>query len=372
MKKEMNKDIFKEKKNILTIISSPNTIGGTPQKTLCMVKNSIHNHSVYFYSKGCDSSQYSEYLSKFESYCAYLEGYKYERNVYKHIKKIIKYIDQNRIEVVQCYFFFGELLGGIIKTLRPKVKLVISFVNNIDPSGYKRTIESWLIKKADKVIYISKSVKAAKESCFPVLKKKDSRIIYNGAAARQSNNSFDNKFRPFSIVYTAGLIELKNHSVLIEAAEILINRKSMKNIFFHFIGDGPLMNSLKEKVEQLDLANNIIFWGYNTDIGSALENCQLYVHPCYNEGFGIAVTEAMIKGKPVIVSDKRALPELVENGIDGFIAPAFDAEIWAEKILFFIKNPESLKNMGINAEKNVKEKFSLETFVKNHDELYAL
>ena len=118
--------------------------------------------------------------------------------------------------------------------------------------------------------------------------------------------------------------------------------------------------------------NNVILVGYTNKVSEYLNDCAVYVHPATTEGFGIAVTEAMQMHCPCVVANKGALPELISNGECGFVIDAFNPKEWAEKIMFLFDNIKERILMGENAYLRAKRQFSLDTFIKKHEELYNL
>lgn len=162
--------------NILYIISDFNIYGGVPRKLLELFK--INNDNFYLYVW---SNNYIEHKEKFDVYVKVFVG-PYKRNIYKHIRDIIEIIDKYNIQIIYVYFTFGEILGAIIKLIRPNIKVIISFVSSLSPSFVKRLILKHIYRyiKIDAFLYISNYVKREKLSLFPILSKKDNYVIWNG------------------------------------------------------------------------------------------------------------------------------------------------------------------------------------------------
>jgi len=109
-------------------MSSYNIFGGTPKKTLDLVKYFKEDAALYVYNES-----YSEFKFQFEATgAAVYEGF-YGRNLFLHLKKLLTIIDKENINIVQTQFTMGETLGALIKVFRPKVKLVTAFVGPLNP-----------------------------------------------------------------------------------------------------------------------------------------------------------------------------------------------------------------------------------------------
>ena len=78
-------------------------------------------------------------------------------------------------------------------------------------------------------------------------------------------------------------------------------------------------------------------------------SCTALVVPSVSEGFCLPVIEAAMFGKPAIVSNAGSLPELVDDGIDGFVVPVGDVSILAQKMYILATDPKVVKQMSAKA-----------------------
>ena len=351
--------------NILYLLPNYNINGGTPKKTLDLVRKSNNNCFVYVWS-----NDYNEFKYLFENSKANLYEGPFRRNIFKHLSYLLKIIDRHNIQLVQTQFSFGELLGYLVKIFRPKLKIIVAFVGPFSPTRVKRIILNYLYKKMDAFVFISNYVKKEKLISFPLLKNKYSKLIYNGTDIRESEKcSYQKPEGEILILAVSGLIKVKNIQVLIKCLEIL-QKKVTSKVKFRVAGDGPLQDHLKEMIKERNLESYFDLIGYNDNIGGLLTQTDIFVHPCYEEGFGIAVAEAMIAAKPIIVANAGALPELIENEKTGLIVDPFNAGEWADAIIRFIKDKGLASQLGFNANKKASVEFSVEKFVSNYEQLY--
>jgi glycosyltransferase involved in cell wall biosynthesis len=351
---------------ILYIMSSYNIYGGTPKKTLDLMKSFKENSSLYVYS-----NQYLEFKELFEITNANIYEGNYGRNIFLHIRQLLKIIDNDNIDIVQTQFSMGETLGYFIKLFRPKIKLIIAFVAPFEPQGIKKIIVNQIYKKVDSFVFISEYVKKAKIKQFPILKIKESNIIFNGTALRVKTDDSYPKLNHTALLDVAGLSDWKNINVLLEAMNIIVNNLENNEVYLYVAGDGPERQKLEEKIKRYALEKHIFLLGYQKNIGALLDECDIYVHPAYAEGFGIAVAEAMMASKPTIVSDAGALPELIgRDQKAGLIVDQFDPRVWAEAILKLIENPEYAHSLGLEAKTRAEKEFSIEKYISNYKNLY--
>lgn len=354
------------KKNILYILSSYNRFSGTPKKTFDLIKHSENNSFLYVWSTKCSA----EFKESFEAITQQIFEGDFERNVVKHVQKIINIIDEYQIETIQTQFFFGELLGGIVKLFRPKVKLIVTFEGSMSAGFIKRSIQKMIYKNVDAFIYISNYVKTEKEKVFPQLKQANALVIYNGTTKLKVDDTIQTQSKkPFSLLSVSSLIDIKNINILIDMMELLSVDKQ-QDIHLFIAGDGAQRDELQQKVKSRNIEEFVHFLGRQKAIGNLLEKADALVHPCYIEGFGLSVVEAMMAEKPVIVSNSGALPEIVEHKKTGFLVNPFKAKDWQKAILELKKNKELANEIAKNARIKAEQEFSIKSFANNYNLFY--
>ncbi len=178
-------------------------------------------------------------------------------------------------------------------------------------------------------------------------------------------------FKSDDIVFgiSARLNPAKGHKFLIQAVKKAI--KNCPNIKVLILGQGHLEEELKRLTQELGLEDIIKFGGYRKDIAYCTQAFDVAVMPsidCDTSSFSLK--EAMAEGKPVIASDYGGLPEIITNGIEGFIVPAGTIDPLAEAIEKLANNPELRERMGKNALKRVYSQFTIDQFVEKTIETY--
>lgn len=190
-------------------------------------------------------------------------------------------------------------------------------------------------------------------------------LIYNGIST-----DVDRKERVSSDVIILGiasrLVEQKGLFHLLNIASIL--RDKGLNFELKIAGDGPLESQLKEKVASLNLQEHVVFEGFVDDISSFMNNIDIYLCTSIFEGFGFSMAEAMLHQKPVVAFDTSSNPEVVINNKTGYIIPAFDLELFADKVLALNHDKILYKQLGENGKRHVVDSFSKE---KQSEKLYV-
>lgn len=106
----------------------------------------------------------------------------------------------------------------------------------------------------------------------------------------------------------------------------------------------------------------------NTDIADVFAQGRIFVCPSRNEPFGIVVLEAMAMGIPVIATDSGGVREIIEENRYGYIVPAEDSKLLAQKIVELLSDNrkcEEFRKKGLNRVQT----FSIENVISKYDEM---
>jgi len=121
---------------------------------------------------------------------------------------------------------------------------------------------------------------------------------------------------------------------------------------------------------QREIADRTRFFGYWDDVLELLVTFDVYVNMAREEGFEIAVVEAMQTGLPVVLANAGALPELIEDGISGLLVPAGDAEALANAVQILLRDKEFSSRLGEASKQKSTSQFSIGCYVKHMEDLY--
>ena len=112
------------------------------------------------------------------------------------------------------------------------------------------------------------------------------------------------------------------------------------------IGTGPEEKDLKQYVYKNDLSGYVTFTGHKINVFEELSKMDLFILPSKSEGLGIAITEAMAAGLPVIASNVGGIPEVVIDSVTGFLIPEKDPALLAGAVINLMSNLERGRTMG--------------------------
>ncbi len=156
---------------------------------------------------------------------------------------------------------------------------------------------------------------------------------------------------------------------LIEAADILINKKQLQNLLFVVIGEGPDRLLLEEIIEDHQLQNKFILTGSVSNAAKYLKAFDVFTAPSTKEGRPYVIMEAMAAGLPIVASHVGGIPELIKNNQEGFLVWQRDSEALAEKILELLNNKSLAQQFGLAAQQKA-QGFSLDKMIAATEKVY--
>jgi len=136
------------------------------------------------------------------------------------------------------------------------------------------------------------------------------------------------------------------------------------------VGDGPDRAEAETYCREHGIASEVRFTGKQLDVGAVLACADLFLLPSATESFGLAALEAMSYGVPVVAAAVGGVPEVIREGIDGFLRPMGDVDGMAEAAIRILKEPGLRKRMGESARKHSLGDFAEDPVVDQYEALY--
>ncbi len=190
------------------------------------------------------------------------------------------------------------------------------------------------------------------------------RLIYNGIAAPCNDEyyPFGESFPGRQIILSVGrLAAQKGFCYLIEAMAIL--KETHPKAQLVILGEGKLRRRLERHAQRLGVSDSVHLQGFVPNVSPFLHGCDLFVLPSLYEGMPNAAMEAMVHGKPTIITQVDGAAELIPNNKTGTLIPPRDPEAIAKAIASYLNDPSLRESTGRNARKHVLAHFSEETMV---------
>lgn len=296
--------------------------------------------------------------------------------------RIAALLRRRRVAIVQPFLspatFFG-LLPALLVGAPVKVVTERCGVRRARGFGYKmyRTIEDWLSRYAD--IIVPNSMAGQDLLVERGLPSSKMRVIYNGinserlkvdqglAAHYRAQLNVPHDGAVVGIL--ASLTAPKGHDTLLYALALLRERRP--GLRCAIVGDGALRVRLEALADDLGLAQQVRFFGYQRGVANFLGMCDVVVSASRdNEGCSNSILEAMALGVPVIATDLGGNRELVENLQTGFLIPVGDHRALAQAVERVLDDPVRTRVIAERARAMVGAGFGLARMVSDYEELY--
>lgn len=188
-------------------------------------------------------------------------------------------------------------------------------------------------------------------------------VVYNGISLPAMPKNREGEL----IIGSIGRLHYtKNYHNLIEAFKLLKSTK-VKLIIW---GEGEERTGLAELIVKYGLNESVILAGYEGELTKIFPRIDIYIQPSLSEGFGLAVVEAMLAQKPVIVTPAGSLPEIVEDGRTGLIAEGVRPEPLAAALKTLAEDEGLCSSLAQNARKEAIRRFSISRWVSDTEKVY--
>lgn len=226
----------------------------------------------------------------------------------------------------------------------------------------------YFIAKADRVISVSKCAATFIENLLG--NDVESIIIPNGVNVHRFHPP-KNEVDTSLVLFVGRLVHRKGVHVLIKAFSRVVEEEAEAKLLI--AGEGYMKPFLQMRVKQLKLEGKIKFLGKISEekLANVYRSSRIVVIPSlYRESFGMVALEAMASGRPIIATRVGGLPEIIQDGKNGFLTPPGDHEKLAEKIVQLLSNPKMANEMGFLGRKIAVENYSWDTVAEQIVNVY--
>jgi L-malate glycosyltransferase len=146
--------------------------------------------------------------------------------------------------------------------------------------------------------------------------------------------------------------------------------RSLPGLSAVVVGDGVLRPDLEKRAQELGLEGRIRFVGHQVDVGPWLARVRTLVLSSDSEGLPLSVMEAMIAGVPVVASKVGDLPDLVEDGVNGFLVEERTPEAFSKKIVEILSD-DGLRARFSEAARRAAQRYTIDAAARKWEVILA-
>lgn len=298
-----------------------------------------------------------------------------------YIFKVRKLIKQIKPDIVYAHSSKAGVIARIAD-IGLKNKIIYNphgWAFNMRCTTYKRLFYAFIEKVCshlcDKIVCVSDSEKLSALR-WHICKDCKIRVIYNGIDIDEYRNRIYRSSKTdlgipessFVVGMVGRIAEQKAPDIFVKVAEIVKQR--IQNAFFVIVGDGPLLNEIKDQIHNSNLDSSFLITGWCSD---PLEYSRFFDVSCLFsrwEAFGLVLAEYMLLRTPIVATKVDAIPNLIKDHENGLLISE-DSYREAAIDIFELHDNEVLKKKLINrAYRDLVKRFDVKLTVNNHMQLF--
>ncbi|MCB2156496.1 glycosyltransferase [bacterium] len=300
---------------------------------------------------------------------------------WRALKRTRDYLKQFNPHIFHAWLFEAEAWGGLAKRMGAPGAFVTSRQNlghYKDAAPWKQRVQNWYNKRTELVIANSQAVARDVMKREKNLDSNRVAIVYGGVDVDRFDRALPanlkTEFPPLEqadcvFVSVANYFRYKGYLDLIEAWHSIA--KDHPGAHLLCVGrDDEIGEEMSQRVADLKLFGHVHIIGPRADIPNVLKAADALVLASHEEGFSGVLLEGMAAGLPIVATDVGGNAEAVENERTGLIVPPRNPQALAGAIARLAKSAELREQFGKAGYARVREKFTHEPFVTEHEALY--
>lgn len=172
----------------------------------------------------------------------------------------------------------------------------------------------------------------------------------------------------FVVGWVGRMTGIKDTGAVLEAVHAL--RDHGVDAVVCMVGDGPNRERLEQHAHDLGIARSCFFVGYQPDVAGFYRLFDAFFLPSVNEGTPVSAIEALAAGTPVVANRVGGVPDVVRDGVDGYLVEPGDVAGAAERLALVASDSELRRTLGEAGRARVRERYAVSRLVDDVDRLY--
>ncbi len=299
------------------------------------------------------------------------------------ILEIRKVVNEEKADLVLSQGAVANVYARVAARLSGVPNLVVT--HSELANDYPRAFKRWTFTLSDRLLrpltkrYIAVSWYLRDELVRSGVRADRISVVYNGVDIRglgipngalplrgARDSAEAGKATEVRVVSVGRLHRVKNFDALIHAMSLLPD-----NMRLTIWGDGIEREDLERLIGSSGLRDRVKLPGRAESIPPVLAHADVYVQPSKSEGFGLAVVEAMLCGRPVVVAPNGSLPELVEDGVTGVVAVDSSPGALAASILRVAHDDGLARRVAVAGQEAARRRFSIDRWLEDTAAAFA-
>ena len=264
---------------------------------------------------------------------------------------------------IVVHTFHGHVLRGYFGPLR---------------SGFFRLLERSLAKRTTSLIAVSPEVRddlvslgIAPVEKFAVVRlgiELDSRVGSPDGNGQETRRLLGIPPDRFVVGWIGRMTGVKRTDDVLMAVKRL--RDQGVDAVLCMVGDGPDRDTVEHRAHELGIVRDSFFLGYQDDVAPFYAAFDALILPSANEGTPVSAIESLAGGRPVVATRVGGVPDVVRDGVDGFLVEPGDVDAMADRLAALAADTDLRRRMGDAGRSDVHQRYSVERLLDDIDALY--
>ena len=264
---------------------------------------------------------------------------------------------------IVVHTFHGHVLRGYFGPLR---------------SRFFRLLERWLAARTTALIAVSPQVRddlvalgVAPPERFVVVRlgiELEERVAAGHDGRAESRRYLGIEPDRFAVGWIGRMTAVKRTDDVLVAFKRL--REEGIDAVLCMVGDGPDRPELERRAHELGVVRHTLFLGYQADVAPFYAAFDALVLPSSNEGTPVSAIEALAAGRPVVATRVGGVPDVVQEGRDGFLVDPGATDDLAERLTRLARDPDLRERMGAAGRERVLPRYAVARLIDDVDRLY--
>lgn len=293
--------------------------------------------------------------------------------------KMVQIAESQKLDLLHVHYAIPHSISGFLarEMLKPTRYLpVVTTLHGTDITlvGADRSylpITKFGIEKSDGVTAISHYLKKKTCETFDI---RDIHVIYNFICPtdykRKSNPRLHEQLSPNGeklLVHVSNFRPVKRIADCVDILERVRKRVKARLVM---VGDGPDRSLAEWLAKRYGINDDVIFVGKQPRIVDYLSAADVLLLPSETESFGLSALEAMACEVPVVASDVGGIPEVIDDGVTGFLCPVGDVESMSERVLQLLTDSDLYHSFAKRGRERAIADFHTDKIIPQYEAYY--
>jgi L-malate glycosyltransferase len=294
--------------------------------------------------------------------------------------KMAEVANREKLDILHVHYAIPHAVCAILakQMIRSDIKIVTTLhgtditVLGSDPSLSEAI--KFGIEKSDYVTAVSNSLV---NQTYELLKpKKTIETVYNFIDERvhrkidsqELKNQFNIHSNEKVLIHVSNFRTVKRVPDVVKVFSKVVKHIPAKLLL---VGDGPEMSVVCDLVSKLGLRDKVLLLGKQDNLEDLYSLSDLMLLLSEKESFGLVALEAMACGVPCIGTNIGGIPEVITDGVNGYICEVGEIDLIADRAITLLNDTDIYNQFSSNALATVQEKFRADLIVAQYEEIYS-